>query len=202
MQRKTSLDTLYAQFVSLFNDLIERRPCYRKSGLQVIPKGPFATVSMARSFGDASFYDVVEEYEIQNPGVDDPTIGQVVRGQTNLDVKFELFRMLRTTPGGMRTAYSDAVRFANALKLPRREQDIWRYCGFCGPLVARETSEMFGADVETRAEVSFTIYANLSEDLTDSRKQNEYEIDSVDLTIVEQDRPDGAETITVTAPSQ
>lgn len=200
---KTSLDILYTQFVTLFESLIERRPCYRKSGIQVIPQTPFATVALARSFGELAFYDVIEEYDVTNPGPDDPTIGQTVHGLMNMDVKFELFRMMKTSvPGQTRTAYSDAVRFSNALKLPRREQDIWLYCGFCGPLLVRDTSEMFGADLETRAEVSFTIYANISEGLTNRDKMKEYEIDTVDLTIVEHDRPDDPQTITVTVSNE
>ena len=198
---RTSLDILYTQFVTLFDGLIENRPCYRKSGIQVIPQTPFATVALARSFGEMAFFDVIEEYDVADPSPDDPTIGQLVHGQMNMDVKFELFRMMRTSvPGETRTAYSDALRFANALKFPKREQDIWMYCGFCGPLLVRDTSEMFGADSETRAEVSFTIYANISEGLTNRDKMKEYEIDQVDITTVEHDRPDETQTITVTAP--
>lgn len=145
--RKVTLDDLYAAWVTLIA-AVTNRPVWRKTGIQVAPKGPYATIYLKE--GPSPTQDVV--VTTQEVG----GLTQYPVGLTRLECRAEFFRNAVTA-----TAYEAAVRFRQSLQLENRFLDVWQLCGLVGEIRLIDVSAMFRADVEGRAEVLFNVYADL-----------------------------------------
>lgn len=145
---KTSFDELYGVFCDLVT-AVTGRPTWRKQGLQVAPRGPYATVY----FGEAPSFvqDVVETFVDPDNGVMESPVGL-----TRLEGRVELFRNVAVA-----SALDAAVRFRNSLRLENRFNDVWLISGLVGEVRIIDVSAMFRGDIEGRAEVRFELYADI-----------------------------------------
>jgi hypothetical protein len=149
----TTLDDLYSSYGGVLATVTGRK-WWRKAGLQAAPQGPYAVIQFTE--GPSSALDVVENVDL---GVNQG-FGQQPWGTTRLFVRVEFFRGASND-----SALQAAIRFRNALVLEARFGDLWLISGLSGEIRLTDVSTMFRADVEGRAEVTFAIYANISDPL-------------------------------------
>lgn len=166
------------------------RKIWSKGGIQATPNFPYATVFL--SMGDGFAKDTIINVPLSTPGPNQETLKQYVRSTLHLQCVAEFYR----SNGDNDTAAIAALRFKQALQLQEREYDLWRICGLTGPIQFIDTSAIFRADTEPRAQVRFYLYANLGEeplngtDLSEISKQPmQIEFNSLDdhITIISKD---------------
>jgi len=152
-----SRDDLYNQFITLIKT-VTGRDCWRKYGIQSQPAGTYATLELS----ECTMSPVSPVAKVSNTQtlITDPAYSQVAWGQSLIQCKVEFFRNELVD-----TAFDAAIRFRNSLLLEDRYWDVWNYCGLVGDIRMIDVSTMFRADVEGRAEIRFSIYANLSNPL-------------------------------------
>lgn len=176
MSRKTTQNELYTQWVALIEQLTGR-PTWRKGRMLTNPVGGYATIWMGE--GPSPTQEVIEYVPRVVENELEPTLNQEVWGTTHLECVVAFHR--DTTE----RAASAAVRFRNALQLEQRFFDIWQYCALSGDIRFVDISGIFREDIEPRAEIRFSIYANLTyDDPVVSPDQSIHQIDNVDLNIV------------------
>lgn len=142
---KTTLDQLYTTINTLVNK-VTGRPVWRKTGLQVQPRGPYATTYLRE--GPSQVQDVVYT---------DPATGnQYPTGLTRLEVVVEFFRNV-----AVMSASEAAIRFRQSLQMDERFYDLWTIAGLVGEIRYIDVSAMFRGDIEGRAEVRFNLYADI-----------------------------------------
>lgn len=174
--RKTDFDELYGVLCELVES-VTTVPCWRKIGIQVQPQGPYATVYIAE--GPSPVQDVVENLGATSVTVNsDPTLQESPVGLIRLDVRVEFFRNLTTLP-----ALDSAIRFKRSLYLEARFNDLWQIAGLVGEIRTLDVSAMFRADVEGRAEVRFSLYANISAHRLTDDETSIYEIEHVGIDV-------------------
>ena len=143
--RKTTLDELYTTLLALVVK-VTGRPTWRKNGIQVQPRGPYATVLLRE--GPSPTQDVVYD--------DSDTGGQFPTGLTLLECKVEFFRNV-----AIMSANEAAIRFRQSLQMEARFWDLWTISGLCGEIRFIDVSSMFRGDIEGRAEIQFNLYADI-----------------------------------------
>ena len=184
---QTSFDELYTKFNTLVTRATGRR-AWRKGGLQAQPAGVYATVMLSEALGMEK--DVVEDVVLAFPLTTGETIQQVPWGTATLDVRVEFFRS-----GPEDTALQAAQRLRAALRLEERFWDLWEVCSLSGAIRLTDVSAAFRADVEPRAELRFSILANIVEPLP-LADVNIHEIDYQEVDLIHVGL-DGTETTIV-----
>lgn len=145
---KTSIDNLYTAVLDLVTT-VTGRPAWRKMGLQVAPKGPYATVYLKE--GPSATQDVID-----NVSLDEGGFSQSPVGLTLLTCSVEFFRNVSAL-----SATEAAIRFRQSLQMESRFQDLWNICGLVGEIRFVDVSEMFRHDIEGRAQIHFNLYADI-----------------------------------------
>lgn len=177
--RKTSFDELYSVLCVLVA-YTTGIPCWRKMGIQAQPNGAYATVYLME--GPSPVQDVVEQIDTspdESTFPPDPSIYESPVGLTRLDCRVEFFRNVISQP-----ALDAAIRFRNSLQLQNRFYDLWEISGLVGEIRIIDVSAMFRADVEGRAEVRFSLYADVSAPhLPGSTDNCIYEIDEQGIVV-------------------
>ena len=153
----TTLENLYDVLCEVVTKTTGRR-AWSKVGIQATPNGPYATVYLSEGAAPAT-QDVVETRLLASPGEDGETIFEHPWGQVRLDCVAEFFR---DTAIGV-TAQADASRFRNGLQISARFDDIWLISGLTGPIKYIDISAVFRSDTESRAQVRFSLYANIAD---------------------------------------
>lgn len=174
----TTLQNLYDTLCSVIETTTGRR-AWSKVGIQATPNGPYATVYLQEGSQPAT-QDVVEMTALPAPGPNGETIRETPWGSVRLDCVAEFFRDTASAA----TAQADAARFKAGLQLSNRFNDLWAICGLCGPIRYIDISSVFRADTESRAQVRFSLYANLAEQPLD---RDIFEIDSQEVDVFRTD---------------
>ena len=149
MSRATSYDELYSTLGAVVA-ASTGRSWWRKAGIQAQPVGPFATVYMVEGVG--------LEHQVVEPIDDGDDFRQVPWNATTQDVVVEF---TRSAAGD--TALEAATRFRTALYLEARFLYLWEIAGLVGGVRLIDVSSIFRADVEPRAQVRFSIIANIAD---------------------------------------
>lgn len=155
MQPKTSFDELYGTFVAVIES-VTGRPCWRKASMQAQPKSAYSTIYFSE--GPSPVLDIVENIVTVVDGV--LVYQQQAWGTTSLDCKVEFFRN-----DGYGTSNDAAIRFRNSLQYESRFDDIWNICGLIGEIKFVDFTTIFRADIESRSEIRFGLYANIADPL-------------------------------------
>lgn len=184
MPHKTSYDELYTTLGAVVQ-AATGRPWWRKAGIQAQPQGPYATVYLVEGVGMEN--PVVESVELDPVGDNGETFRQTPWNTTYQDVTVEFFR---SASGD--TALEAATRFRTALRLEERFWDLWNICGLVGSVRVLDISAIFRADIEPRAQVRFTIYANIA-DPAPLADDNIFDMQSQEVDVIHV-RQDGQET--------
>lgn len=154
MSMLTSLDDLY----TTIGTLVQRetgRKWWRKGGIEVQPIGPYATVYIVEGVGLEN--EVVEDVVLDEPLQTGEPIVQVPWATTKLDVRVEFFRS-----GANDSPLQAASRVRSALRLEERFWDLWKIAALAGAVQIIDLSTIFHASPEARAEVRFSINANVA----------------------------------------
>lgn len=185
-----SVDDIYNSIGALITSSTGRL-WWRKGGIQSQPPGSYATVFIEG--GPSVEIGVVETIELSEADVPNPSFQEVPWGEAHLRCKIEF---LRGGKQGAGSAYNDATKFSNSLRLSARDDDIWKLCGLVGKIETRDISAIFASDVEGRADVTFDVNANLA--ILPNTDTSIYEITSVDVSVSTNDEttPIFDETIT------
>lgn len=154
MSRKTSFNDLYIAWCELVT-AATGRVCFRKTGIQTQPNTAYATIYFEQ--GPSAVQDVLETAVLDTPLPTGETLSVTVWGTTRLNIKVEFFRN-----SDAHRAQDEALKFRNFLQLPERWGDIWQICGLVGPIDFIDVSGMFRSDIEGRAEIHLSIYANIA----------------------------------------
>ena len=189
MSRKTSFDELYDTLGPIVQRATGRR-WWRKGGIQGQPTGPYATVLLVETEGLEQ--QVVETLELAAPAEAGETLEQVPWNTGRVDCRVEFYRSASND-----SAKQAATRFRSALFLEARYWDLWQIAGMVGGVRLIDVSGAFRADIEPRAEVRFSFYANLADPppLDEARVQ---EIDAQEVHVLHVSL-DETETETVVA---
>lgn len=168
--RKTTVDELYGTLVDLIT-AVTKRPCWRKTGIQAQPFGPYATVYLEQ--GPSAAQDVIEE-ELSE---DQESYSQFPVGLTRMECEVEFKRNAAAW-----TAQEAAIRFRQSLQLESRFFDLWRIAGLVGEIRFIDVSAMFRGEPENRAQVRFGLYADIGAPPLDE-DNGAGVIDSVETTV-------------------
>ena len=159
MSTRTDFDTLYTTIGEIVKQAT-KRPWWRKGGIQAQPNGVYATVFIAEGVGLQN--EIVENVQLEQPGDNGEIFQQTPWGTLHLDCKVEFFRSNKDKGD---TALQAAARFRSALRLEERFFDLWKIAALVGEIRIIDVSGIFRADVEPRAEVRFSFYANVTDPL-------------------------------------
>lgn len=188
MSRKTSHDELYSTIASVITELTDR-VVWNKTKIQARPTAPFALVFLVQGAG----YESPTVSTVGEIGLDGTTMKQTVWGACRIDVLVEFYK---SSSGN--SALDAANRLRNGLYLEKRFDDIWEICGLVGAVRIIDVSALFRADVEPRANVNFSIIANISDPLPMTGDEiMDIETESIEITEVLQDSSEITETVIV-----
>ena len=161
---------------------ITGRPTWSKMGIQAAPNTPYAVVYIHEGRGPD--LQVVETVELTNPDILGNTLQELVWGATTVDVEVTFYKDTVAIGKGT-TALTAATAFRNGLYRTARDYDIWTLAGLSGPVRVIDTSAIFRADTENRAQVLFRLNVNLIDPITPALDTNIQEIDSQPLIIID-----------------
>lgn len=192
MTTATTYDELYDTIGTIVQS-VTGRDWWRRTGMQSQPRGSYAVVYLAAD--QALQHQVVENVELDPPGLNDEVYEQKPWGTATIDCVVEFYRDAIND-----SANQAASRFRNSLYIEKRFEDLWRIAGLIGNVRWLDISGAFRADIEPRAEVRFSFIANITNpgpDLTvpgaiESNQIYDIQSQQVDVTHV---KPDGSETI-------
>ena len=153
MSTRTSIDELYTLLCSLITAATGRQT-WRKAYIQTRPVEPYALIQLTQG---PSFGQDVLQTEVQDADENGCTIKEFVLGTTHIQCKAEFFKDFQEQP-----ATQAAIIFRNFLQMSARFEDIWALAGLTGAIDFLDVSTIFRQDTEGRAEVTFSMYANLS----------------------------------------
>lgn len=155
MTRKTSFDEIYTTIGPIIKR-VTGRDWWKKKGIQARPNTPYALISIQQ--GVSLQNQVVESIEIDPPSGTGEVFRQTPWNATTLECRVEFFK-----DGINDAAYDAATRFRSALYLEERFFDLWEICGLVDNVTIIDISTLFRADTEPRAEVRFTLTANIAD---------------------------------------
>jgi len=183
MSRKTTFNELYAMLGQVVQESTGRK-WWRKGGIQSQPKGPYATVYLTEAVGLEN--DIVSTELLAEPALNGEMFKQTPWGISKVDARIEF---IRSEEGD--TAIQASSRFRTALRLEERYFDLWNVMGLASGVQLIDISSIFRVDIEPRAEVRFTFYANITDDPVKGSELYDIQSQLVDLV---HDRQDDVET--------
>lgn len=186
MSRKTSFNELYTTLGAIVKSSTGR-DWWKRIGIQAAPKIPYSIIHLTMGVGVQ--HPVVENVEIDKdvePDTDE-IYRQVPWNTTMLNCLVEFYRSSTNN-----SALDAATRFRSSLYLEERNWDLFKIAGLNGEVKITDISSIFRADTEPRAEVAFTISANIA---TPAPLANTdiYDIESQEIEVIH-NRVDGEET--------
>ena len=158
MPKITSFEELYTTLGALVQ-AATGRPWWKKSGIQGRPSYPYATIYIVEGMGDEK--NVVENVPVYDP-ITGTTFQQVPWNPTRVDVLVDFYI---SNAEGNDTVLQAATRLRSALYLEERFWDLWNIAALSGGVRIIDLSTIFIADVEKRAEVRFSLAANIADPL-------------------------------------
>jgi len=180
MPRLTSFDEIYSVLGAVVESATGRK-WWRKSGIQVRPTAPFATILLRAS----SLHEkqIVAELERSVAGPNGETMLPVVWSTSRLDVSINFIGS-----GTFNPALQSASRMHAALYMPERYFDLWNICALAGGAQITDHSAWRAADINPSVEIRFMLNANIADPLPLSSIEM-YDINSqrIDVTHVRQD---------------
>lgn len=182
MSRKTTFNELYSMLGQVVLEATGRR-WWRKGGIQSQPQGTYATVYLTEAVGLEN--DIVST-ELQEPSVSGEMFKQTPWGICRVEARIEFIRSADDD-----TAIQASSRFRTALRLEERYFDLWNIMGLASGVQLIDISSIFRVDIEPRAEVRFTFYANITDEPLVGDEIYDIQSQLIDLT---HDRQDDVET--------
>jgi len=157
MTHKTSINELYTVIGAVVKKSTGRA-WWRINKQQASKTGTYAVVSLTTGKGLQN--QVTEHVEIDHSlEPDNPAyLRQIVWNTTVQNCVVEFYRSALND-----SAMDAATRFRTSLFLDERIYDLYQISGLIGGVDIIDISSIFRADIEPRAEVRFSFYANISD---------------------------------------
>lgn len=154
MSRKTSHSELYEALGAVVSSATGRK-WWKRAGIKNQPQGPYATIYINSGVGLEM--PVVENVSVKDD--EDVAFKQSPWGTLLLDCVITFIRSASND-----TAIVAANRMRNALYLEEQYYSLWEIAGLVGQVRILDISAAFREDIEPRAEIRFSVYANIAED--------------------------------------